>query len=124
MRLCKHAGWCRECLQRPSARTAALHFRFGSGESRFTSCQVCQCVQPLPGCMACDPQRPPATPSPPSHHHPLAVVGPPRSHAGPFAWSRSGALGERVPHVGQPDEFAYEFERMHPDPSHWREAVL
>lgn len=56
-------GWCRECLQRPSAHTAVLHFRFGSGESRFTSCQVCQGVQPLPGCIACD--RPASAPS---HH--------------------------------------------------------
>lgn len=54
----------------------------------------------------------------PAAHLP-AVVGPPRSHAGPFAWSSSGSLAERVPHVGQPDEFAYDFERMSPDPLRW-----
>lgn len=54
-----------------------------------------------------------------------AVVGPPRSHAGPFAWSRSGALAQRVPHVGQPDEFAYQFERMshHPPWQGMRDAA-
>lgn len=56
---------------------------------------------------------------------PPAVVGPSSAAPGsrPFAWSCSGELARRVSHVGQPDEFAYTFERMAPDPSRWRQAA-
>jgi len=47
-------------------------------------------------------------------------VGPTHNeHAPPFAWSRAGPLADAVQHIGQPDEFAYEFERMSADASRW-----
>ncbi|KAL4451415.1 hypothetical protein ABPG77_009487 [Micractinium sp. CCAP 211/92] len=50
-----------------------------------------------------------------------AVVGPTHTPAmPPFAWSASGPLEAAVAHLGQPDAFAFEFERMAPDPALWR----
>ncbi|KAL4420666.1 hypothetical protein ABPG75_010322 [Micractinium tetrahymenae] len=50
-----------------------------------------------------------------------AVVGPTRTAAmPPFAWSRSGPLEASVAHLGQPDVFDFEFERMSPDPGRWQ----